>query len=308
MGGGGTQQATSTTQTSMPAWVQPYAQGFLANVNQYVNQGLQGYNYGLDQTIAPFSPWQNQGMQLLGNAYPNAYASAQNVTPNAQSYANNMAGIINAASMGALNSAPNATLQSLAQGGQNQANAAIQSQFNNLANPLISQYSLATNPALMAEFQQAGAFNSSGFNQAQGLAQQGLGQSLATLGSSLAVPAELQSMQSQLAAAQGLQQNSQFNSGLQLNAANDMTNAINTLYAPTNNLLGIAQQAGQGLYGIGSAQQQQNQNVNNAATQNTAQQVNWPFALLAQLGGALGQAALGTGQSRSTGPAPSSGK
>lgn len=213
---------------------------------------LAPYPSGINQQVAPFSGVQNQAMQL-----------GQSQTPGAQSLADVGAG----------------TQGLYAGGGMLGPNPFLNQYYNQAANQVGQQYTYATDPALMAQAQQAGAFDSSGFTQAQGLAQYGLGQSLATLGANVYEPAY------------------QFESGQALNAAQNVGTGIAGLYQPSQNL-----------YNIGSAQQQQQQNVLNAGTANAQQQANWPFNLLSNFGGALGQAGMGGGRTVSTGPAQSGGK
>lgn len=256
MGGGGPSQAQSTTNSGPPAWLQPYAKDFMQGVFGQVFPGgtpqnpgsLASMPQGLNQQVAPFSPAQLQAMQMgILN------------TPGAQSLANTGAG----------------TQGLYASGGMLGPNPFLNSYFNQAAGQDVMNYRLATQPALAAQFQQAGAFNSPGFNQAQGLAQYGLGQSLATLGANIYEPAY------------------QFESGQALNAAQNAGQGISQLYQPM-----------QALFGIGSAQQQQGQNILNTNYGNAVQAANWPFALLSQLGGALGQGAMGGGRVVSQGPMP----
>lgn len=214
--------------------------------------GIASMPAGLNQNVAGFSPDQTNAMQM-----------GENVTGQAQSLANTGAG----------------TQGMYASGGMMGPNPYLNQYYNQAATQDVNQYNLATQPALQAQFQRAGAMDSSGFNEAQGLAQYGLGQSLGTLGANIYEPAY------------------QFESGQMLNAAQNSGMGVQGLYAP-----------GQNLYNIGAAQQQQQQNQNNVATQNAQQQANWPFNLLSQMGGALGQAGMGGGNTISTGPAVSGGK
>lgn len=50
--------ADYTSTTSMPAWAQPYAEGYLGRAQQVADQPYQGY--GGDR-VAGFTPWQEQG-------------------------------------------------------------------------------------------------------------------------------------------------------------------------------------------------------------------------------------------------------
>jgi hypothetical protein len=216
---------------------------------------IAGMPSGLNQSVAPFTPTQNAAL-ALGNQQVGT----------AQSLANLGAGTQGLYASGAmLNPSSNPYLAAYGQ------QAATQDVLN---------YQLGTQPALAAQFQQMGAFDSSGYNQAQGLAQYGLGQSLATLGAGIYEPAFQQQSANQLSAAQNIP-----------------SSALPGLFMPS------ATQ-----FGIGGASQQQQQNVLNTATQNAAQQANWPFALLSQFGGALQQAGMGAGTTVSTGPASMMGK
>src|SRR5262249_18326904 len=121
--------------------------------------------------------------------------------------------------------------------------------------PMTQQFQMATQPAMMAEAQRAGAMDSSGFNAQQGLAQSGLAQGLGTLGANIYESGWQQCMQ------------------MQQNAQTMLPGIVSSGFGP-----------GQQLYGMG---------------QKAAE---WPFALLSQLGSAVGQAGGGTGTSISTSP------
>lgn len=339
--GGGGQQATSQTTTGPPAWLQPYQKGFMANVGSQVTQDLQsGYPSGLNQQVAPFTPGQRSALGQGQGLYQNVLRDAYGVGPQAQSLANQGASTLGQfASGGLMESQPlqvsggaapvNANLNAYASGQMMGPNPYLNSYYNQAALPLVSNYQSATAPMLAAQFQQAGAFNSPGYNQASGLAQQGLGQSLATLGANIYEPAYQQESANRLAAAQSIQQNAmqgaslglqgqianqganqqaqEFGLGQRFAAAQGMPGAVQGLYQPATSLAGLGSSAISGMYGLGSAQQQQQQNQLNASRSNTAQAINYPFALLSQLGGALGQAALGGGTTTAVGPAPGGG-
>jgi hypothetical protein len=157
-------------------------------------------------------------------------------------------------------------------------NPNLSAYYNAAAGPLVQNYEQATQPGTEALAEQSGTLNSSGFNQATSNNQYNLGQSLATLGANIYEPAYQLGTQEQVSAIQ--------NTPAQ----------VQSLYAPSS-----------ALYGAGSTAQQQQQNVNNAATSNASQAANWPFNLLSQLGSALGIASGGGGTTTSTGPAPSGG-
>jgi hypothetical protein len=253
-GGSGGGTASSTTTTSLPGYELGTAKQFLNAESGLTLPGgqLAPYPTGLNQNVAPFTPAQTQ-----------ALTAGQSLTAPAQSLANQGA----------------ATTGSFASGAQAGPNPTLNAYYNQAAQQLGQNYTYATQPALAAQAQQAGAFNSSGYNQAQGLAQYGLGQSLATLGANIYEPAYQQGQTNELNA-----------------ATTGASSALSNLYQPT-----------QQLYNIGSTQQQQAQNTNNAATANAAQQANWPYSILSQLGAALGQASGGGGTTVATGPAGAAG-
>jgi|SRR5579862_7600061 len=157
-------------------------------------------------------------------------------------------------------------------------NPNLQAYANQALGTLNQNYLQTTQPGLMAQAEQAGVLNSSGTNQAMSNAQYNLGQAQATTLANIYEPAYQLGTQEQVSAIQG------------------MPAQVQGLYGPT-----------QALYGIGSAQQQQQQNVLNAQTQNANQMVNWPFNLLSQLGAGLGIASGGGGNTTST-TTPSGGK
>jgi len=297
MSGGAPKAATATTTSGPPPWASRGGQNYYRQVYDLV-QGLLGAGYpsGLNQQVAPF-----------GGAQTGALSNIAALTPAAQNYANQgvqgIAALTNPSAYGGIYSVPQGTLQSYAHGDMMGPNPYLNQYYNQAATQATNQYLYGTQPSLQAQFQQAGAFNSPGFAQAQGQAQYGLGQSLATLGANIYEPAYQFESGQRLSAANALQQNRQFNAGqnlagigAQLSAAEALPGSIASLYAPS-----------QALYGAGSAQQQQAQNLLNANRTNAGQQLNFPFALLSQLGAALGQANLGAGTTTATGPASTGG-
>lgn len=321
-GGGGGSSGTTTNfapgNLQGPAGI--YLHELMGNVQNDLRQGPPANLY---TQVAPFNPYQIQGLNFTGQTLPGLYSGAnsallggygqaQSYLPAAQQAANVGANQLETFARGGNQTPNNPTLSAFANGQFVGPNPYLNQYYNQAANQLTNQYQLGTQPALMAEFQQAGAFNSPGFNQAQGLAQSQYGNSLATLGADIYEPAYQQGMQNMLSAGQSLQQNAQFNTGNQLNAAQGLPAASASILAPGQqmaglagqtygNLYGFANQTGQGLYNAGAGFQQQQQNLNNALQSNAALSTNWPFALLGQLGAGLGTAAMGQGQSIATG-------
>jgi hypothetical protein len=150
-------------------------------------------------------------------------------------------------------------------------NPNLQAYANAAAIPYTQNYMQSVQPALQAREQQSGTLNSSGAAQEQANAQNQFAQGLATLNANIYEPAYQLGTQEQMSAIQG------------------MPGQVQGLYNPT-----------QALYGLGSAQQNQQQNVFNAGTANAQNQTNWPFNLLSQLGAGLGIAGGGGGTTTST--------
>jgi len=266
-----------------------------------------GYPSWLNYQTAAFQPGQTEAFNLGSQLYPGVYNSAQGLYPAAQGLANQGAGTQAAFASGSMMPS-NATLNAYSSGQMMGPNPYLNQYYNQAATQLGNQYQYATQPALQAQFQQAGAFNSPNFNQAQGQAQYGLGQGLGTLGANIYEPAYQFESGNRFAAAQSQLGGQEFGLGQQLNAGQNLQTAASGLYQPLNAMSTLGSSALSGLYGIGSAQQQQLQNTMNVNQTNAANAVNWPFTLLSQLGSALGQANLGGGQTLSTGPAISGGK
>ena len=308
MSGGAGTRATSTTQTGPQSWVTPSAQNYLSGVNNFVNSYMQqGYPSVLNYQGAPLQPQQQQVANLGSSFYPGLFNTAQGLYPQAQGLANQGAGVQSQFASGAM--APNnATINAYASGATMGPNPYLNQYYNQAATGLSNQYKYATQPSLQAQFQQAGAFNSPGFAEAQGQAQYGLGQGLGTLGANIYEPAYQFESGNRLAAGQSQLGGQEFGLGQQFNAAQGLSNAGAGLYAPAGAMSSLGSSALGNLYGIGSALQQQQQNALNINQTNAANAYNWPFTLLSQLGGALGQANLGGGVTTSTGPATSGGK
>jgi hypothetical protein len=193
-GGGGT--TTSTTRTTLPGWEGPYAQQYLGGVAGQVFPGgqLAGEPAGLNQNVAPFTPNQNQALQLGAGQ-----------TGAAQGLANLGANTVGQYASGQyLNPSTNPSL------GQ---------YYNQAATNLTNQYATATAPSTMAAFQQAGAFDSSGYGQQVQQNAYGLGQGLATLGANIYEPAYQQQSAQQLQAATQQQQQQNVNNANTANAA-----------------------------------------------------------------------------------------
>jgi hypothetical protein len=156
-----------------------------------------------------------------------------------------------------------------------QSNPFLGATFNAAAAPVVQQFRDATEPGIQAEFARAGTFGGSAQNQAEGIAQQDLGNTLQNLATNIYGSNYQQERQNQIRQ-QGL-----------------VPGLLNASFAPASELMNI-----------GGLQQQFGQQVLNTALGNLENQYNWPFQILAQLGAALPTAVGGAYNSRQTGPNP----
>ncbi len=252
-GGGGPGNTTVTNQVALPAWAQPYAGQFLGDTAKYVNQGLaSGYPFP-GQQLYGFTPDQVAGMNL------GAMTALQN-------------------SQGLLG--PTLANVAATQSGsylRPQSNPYLEATYNAAAAPVTQQFRDATEPGIQAEFARAGTFGGSAQNQAEGIAQQNLGNTLQNLGTNIYGGNYEQERQNQIRQ-QGL-----------------VPGLLDASFAPASELMNI-----------GGVQQQFGQQVLDTALQNMKEQYNWPFQILGQLGAALPTAVGGAYSSQQTGPNPNS--
>jgi hypothetical protein len=139
----------------------------------------------------------------------------------------------------------------------------------------VQQFRDATEPGIQAEFARAGSFGGSAQNQAEGMAQQNLGDTLQNLATNIYGGNYEQERQNQIRQ-QGL-----------------LPGLLDASFAPASELMNI-----------GGVQQQFGQQGLNTALQNQENKYNWPFQLLGQLGAALPTAVGGSYLSQQTGPNP----
>jgi hypothetical protein len=152
--GGGPGNTTVTNQVALPAWAQPYAKEFLGDVGNYVKQGLSsGYPFPAQQLYG-FTPDQLTGMNL-----------------GSQTAMQTNSGLLNPTLSNVATTQSGAYLMP-------QTNPYLEATYNAAAAPVAQQFRDATEPGIQAEFAQAGSFGGSAQNQAEGIAQQNLGNTL----------------------------------------------------------------------------------------------------------------------------------
>lgn len=250
MGGGQppSQNSNSTSTTQLPAWAQPYAQGFLGlSQNTYapIPEGAPAGSPGVinpypypEQQVAPFSPLQQQGFDAIA-----AQGGSSPLVDQAMQY---QSSVMN----------------------QNAIDNPLLAQyFNAAAIPMVQQYRNATAPGIASSALKAGAFGGSGHQQAMSDAEQNLGQGLSSLAAGIYEPAWNQQAQMQQQAAYmspTLQQASylpaqqllQAGGAQQQQAQNQLNTAYQNQYAqagwPYQALQGLGQGVNLALGGAGS--------------------------------------------------------
>lgn len=245
----------------------------------------------VQQRVEPFAPYQTQALEQVAG-----------LTPYAQNLANLTTGQIGTtAGGGYLGAGVPYALQNIGdyQTASTMAgayldpssNPFLRGTFNAAAQPVINAYQTAIAPGLTAASQRAGQFGSTAANEQGQLNQYNLGRNLDELAANIyggaynterGIQSSALNLNQQLTA-QAFQNERQ----RQIQAASMGPQAIAGLYQPANTL-----------YGAGAQQQQQGQNVLDAAYANAVANYEAPFNELSGLGGAMLQAG-GGGESTS---------
>lgn len=147
---------TTTTQNiGLPAFAQPYAQGYLQRAQQVADSPYQAYT---GQRVADFAPWQQQAFQ----------AQAQRAMSGSP--------VMNAA---------NSQLQSTISGANLGGNPYLQSQIDQAQGDLARNWNNVQKPAWDTSMQRSGSFGNSGIMQANQEAQNQLQQNMGRIGSDM---------------------------------------------------------------------------------------------------------------------------
>lgn len=274
---------TITSTTSMPSWVQPYAQGYLQRAQSVADSPYQAYT---GQRVADFAPWQQQGLQ----------AQAQRA----------MAG---SPVMGAANQA----LPGMFEGGGTAAQNAygpVQAQANPYAgsNPYLTQqidaamgdvtrnWNNVQKPQWDTAMQRSGSFGNSGIAQANQMAQSDMQRNLGQIASGMRFQDYTQQQQLGESAANRALQAGQFNATMGENYAGRQDSMYNQGQGRALSALGMAPAFAQQDYAdiaqlqqAGAAYQGQNQKVLDNAYAQFLDSRQYPQQQLDVLGSALGR-------------------
>lgn len=241
----------STTTTTLPQWLRPYAQNFIKtyageafDIDPVTGQyKVKAADPQLQQQLAGFTPEQLSGMSQITS-----------MSGNAQNLAN-LAGMNNAATLRGDYLSPD-------------SNPYLHDTFNAAASGVTQQFKNATLPGLMAMAQRSGQMGSSAMQEAMGDATSSFQSGLNDLATNI-YGGNYQQERARQMQAEGLNPTTMAN-----------------LFAPSYQLMGV-----------GSMEQQQQQQGYDTSYMNAVQRSEYPFQLLSGFGGALGQAGQGSGSS-----------
>jgi hypothetical protein len=299
MSSGGKSGGTTTTTSNLPAWLEPYAKGFIGSYGQQAfgpgfTPGEPGTPIarpeGLNQQVAGFNPYQQAAMQNIAGLTGGGGIGPAGVPPAMTNVWNpNMpggggpvmggpqmvvdpamgggGGLQGVANLGAGETARTLSGQYL----DPASNPWLGKTYEMAAAPMVSQFQTATMPGIMAAAQRQGQFGSSAMTEAMNLAGGTLGKSLSDLSTQI------------------YGGNYQQERARQMQTMGLLPQTLQASYYPQ-----------QVLYGMGAQQQEQSQAELDAAYQNAVGRAEWPFNILSGFGGALGQAGSGAGTSTTT--------
>ena len=145
----------STSSSAMPAWAQPYAQGYLQRAQQVADTPYQAYT---GETVAGMNPWQTQ-------AYGAMAQRAMNGSP--------------------VMSAANSTLQNVIGGGLLNGNPQLRSQIDAAQGDLARNWNNVAAPSWGTANQRSGSFGNAGLAMAENNARNDLQRNMARIGSDM---------------------------------------------------------------------------------------------------------------------------
>lgn len=289
----------TTTQSGLPSWAAPYAQGYIQRAQQVADSPYQAYT---GQRVADFAPWQQQGLQ----------AQAQRAMSGSP--------VMNAA---------NQALPSMFQGGGQAAanpygpvqvqanpyagsNPYLQQQIDSAMGDVTRNWNNIQKPQWDTAMQRSGSFGNSGIAQANQMAQSDMQRNLGQIASGMRFQDYTQQQQLGESAANRALQAGQFNATMGENYAGRQDSMYNQGQGRALSALGMAPTFAQQDYNdisqlqqAGAAYQGQNQKVLDNAYAQFLDSRQYPNQQLDVLGNALGR--ITDRQSTSTTPGTSTG-
>ena len=274
---------TTTQNSGLPSWAQPYGQGYLQRAQQVADSPYQAYT---QPRVADMAPWQQQGLQ----------AQAQRAMSGSP----------------VMNAANQALPQMFQGGGQATANAygPVQAQANPYAgsNPYLGQqidaamgdvtrnWNNVQKPQWDTAMQRSGSFGNSGVMQANQMAQSDMQRNLGQIASGMRFNDYTQQQQLGESAANRALQAGQFNAGMGEQFAGRQDSMYNQGQGRALSALGMAPQFAQQDYNdisqlqqAGAAYQGQNQRQLDNAYAQFLDSRQYPQQQLDVLGNALGR-------------------
>lgn len=187
MGGGAPSKTTQTTQTDLPAWVQPYAKQYLSTVSNLIApNGVITPSPLPDQSVADLNPYQSRGLSQLYDMSAGSPALGQGASALHDVYlAAQSPGINDIKNTSPASFVDPTAMATYGTFTGNVNNPYLDAMYRDAASQLTSEYQTAIAPNILANAVKTGTVGGSGEMEAFDNAQQELAYGLGTLGANL---------------------------------------------------------------------------------------------------------------------------
>lgn len=275
---------TTTTQNiGLPAFAQPYAQGYLQRAQQVADSPYQAYT---GQRVADFAPWQQQAYQAQAQR-----AMSGSPVMNAANQA--LPGMFSGGGQAAQNQYGPVTAQANPYAG---SNPYLTQQIDAAMGDVTRNWNNVQKPQWDAAMQRSGSFGNSGIAQANQMAQSDMQRNLGQIASGMRFQDYTQQQQLGESAANRALQAGQFNATMGENYAGRQDSMYNQGQSRALSALGMAPTFAQQDYNdinqlqqAGAAYQGQNQKLLDSGYQQFLDSRNFPREQLDVFGNALGR-------------------
>jgi hypothetical protein len=293
--------ADYTSTTSMPAWAQPYAQGYLERAQQTADQPYQQYQ---GPRVAGFTPWQQQGLQAQAQR-------AADGSPLMDGASGALQGMYGQPQRGAAaNTAGPVTPQANPYAGA--SNPYLTQQIDAAQGDMVRNWNTVQAPQFDTAMSRSGSPNNAGVAQAAGFAASDLQRNMGRVAGDMRMQDYTQQQQLAEAAAQRNMQAQQFNSQMGESFAGRQDSMYSSGQGRLLQALGLAPQFAQQDYNdidrltqAGTAFQGQQQREMDSNLQTFNESRDYPVRQLDIFGRALGQAVGNNSSTTQSQPDPS---
>lgn len=246
---------TTTSSTSLPSWLQPYASGYIQRAQQVADTPYQPYT---GQRVADFAPWQTQAFQAQAQR-----AISGNPVMNAANQA--LPSMFQGGGQAAANPYGPVQPQANPYAG---SNPYLQQQIDSAMGDVTRNWNNVQKPQWDTAMQRSGSFGNSGIAQANQMAQSDMQRNLGQIASGMRFQDYTQQQQLGESAANRALQAGQFNATMGENFAGRQDNMYNQGQSRALSALGMAPTFAQQDYAdiaqlqqAGAAYQGQNQRM-----------------------------------------------